>query len=884
MELSRQEYPALLTVLQPNQATTVLNDRIRLINKVNADIADWLQERRRIEETYVQGLRKLARRPQLEGGASLGVFQLPWNRITAATEALAASHEVLASKIEDDVERPLRDYGSKNRELSSMPTVQADLTNLAKSLDTAQKKLDKAKEKGSRGADKIAAASSAVTEATQQWESRAPFVFEQLQAIDESRLNHLRDVLTQLQTHETDQIERTRQTAESCLNALLNVQTEDEIKTFAARLNGGREPTLNRGNTVPAAAAAPAPAHSDVAELPPPPPIQDDAASQYSNRSGRVVREPPPVPEPRNTPRMGGLRRLGTVMNRRKSVVLGSGMSLPSSEKKSRPAFGFRRGDSSQNVHAQLPSTPPGRDTHSIASESIGSPSGTIPASRDTHAPEDSTVITPIPETAETIATTNGLASTHTAAELPSTATNQVQVDSEGYSERPRLLDDITQAQREASGLDDTGLNLTIRDQPIHEDETQAKQAMDDMANTLRMQGLQSGMRRNASTIRGRRDVRNTAFIAPSTASEILPPTVSRTLPATSPSEEPEASTPVAAATLSKAAASPSHEERAMSDTTSIHSSHTLHAISGPVSHPELHEPGLNASIIETVNSWFESGNVTKSFVVGELALAYNATGGSTTSESTVRLDNFALLEKVAANPHFVTEVSTTNDDKRGEYNVTLDKIARSIPTVAFKYQLHLAPTNLSSYSPVLFRPVWHIEEFQASVIVFYSVNPAFMSTVASTSIFLKNVVITVNLNLSSEDEITKQPREVVRATSAVMYPNTGALFRRKQSAVVWKIPELEVRAGGEEKFLARFTSSASWPRQGKVEAKFEHHTTDSSSRLSLSVAESAALAAAEHDPFADEGAATSTSASTSTTWKEVHTARKLVAGKYVAV
>lgn len=30
-------------------------------------------------------------------------------------------------------------------------------------------------------------------------------------------------------------------------------------------------------------------------------------------------------------------------------------------------------------------------------------------------------------------------------------------------------------------------MNLTIRDQPIHEDEEQAKQAMDDIANTLRM-------------------------------------------------------------------------------------------------------------------------------------------------------------------------------------------------------------------------------------------------------------------------------------------------------------------------------------------------------------------------------------------------------------
>lgn len=33
-------------------------------------------------------------------------------------------------------------------------------------------------------------------------------------------------------------------------------------------------------------------------------------------------------------------------------------------------------------------------------------------------------------------------------------------------------------------------MNLTIRDQPIFEDESQAKQAMDDMANTLRMVGV----------------------------------------------------------------------------------------------------------------------------------------------------------------------------------------------------------------------------------------------------------------------------------------------------------------------------------------------------------------------------------------------------------
>lgn len=65
----------------------------------------------------------------------------------------------------------------------------------------------------------------------------------------------------------------------------------------------------------------------------------------------------------------------------------------------------------------------------------------------------------------------------------------QPRVDSEGYSEKPQTIDEITRVQREASGMDESGMNLTIRDQPIFEDENQAKQAMDDMASTLRMVG-----------------------------------------------------------------------------------------------------------------------------------------------------------------------------------------------------------------------------------------------------------------------------------------------------------------------------------------------------------------------------------------------------------
>ena len=169
------------------------------------------------------------------------VFTTPWQKIVSSTEALADSHYLLAQKIEADVEKPLREFTSSDREAQAMGTIQGNLAAMAKEVENAQKKADKLQGKSSKSAaGKVANATSEVENATSQWDSQAPFVFEKLQAVDESRLNHLRDVLTQFQTHEVDQIERSRVIAEQCLNSLLNVETAAEIKSYQRRVIGGR--------------------------------------------------------------------------------------------------------------------------------------------------------------------------------------------------------------------------------------------------------------------------------------------------------------------------------------------------------------------------------------------------------------------------------------------------------------------------------------------------------------------------------------------------------------------------------------------------------------------------------------------------------------------
>ncbi|KAL8775604.1 MAG: hypothetical protein Q9209_000100 [Squamulea sp. 1 TL-2023] len=483
MDLSRQEYPALLQSLQPSQAVAILDERVKLIGKVNLDIAEWLsvwtnverldvivcanrtllQERRRVEEAYVHGLKKLgSKHPQI-ASSELGIFQTPWQSIISSTESLANSHATFARNMEADVERPLRQYQRDSREMQAMTTIQGNLGAVAKELDAAQKRLDKIK--GGKGhAKNIGDATSGAEAITQEWQSQAPYVFEQLQALDESRITHLRDVLTQLQTHEVDQIERNRISAESCLNALLSVDTEEEISAFVARTSAGA-PTvqpasrsrITSGNNL----ATRAPSRT-----------QDDRASEVSATSedpfgsgSASAGGPPASPAPERKPRGFGLRRLGTVMGRRKDDKK-SAERAPSPEKRSRPPFSLRRGTSSKNMQTipspdeetmPMPVAPPQRKTSSPqpnrAQTMVVSPSP--PEQRRRNERVNGDAIMPAPSRSSSMPLQNGIQTNAAPVEEDPPAQppqpGETKRDTEGFNVAPPAVDEISRAQQEAA-------------------------------------------------------------------------------------------------------------------------------------------------------------------------------------------------------------------------------------------------------------------------------------------------------------------------------------------------------------------------------------------------------------------------------------------------
>ncbi|KAI9891546.1 MAG: hypothetical protein M1814_002669 [Vezdaea aestivalis] len=841
MEFSRADYPALLESLQPSQAVTILHERVKRVDRVNTEIADWLQERRKVEEAYVTGLKKLVRKLPPDESSELGIFAGPWTKIVSSAESIARSHHTLAKGIELDIEQPLRNFAHTNREMQAMSTIQGNLAAMAKEYDAANEKADKIKKKGGKApAGKVASATTDVENAKSQWNSQAPFVFEKLQAVDESRLNHLRDVLTQFQTHEADQVERSRATAEEVLNVLLNVDTSTEIKSFVNRAVSGR-PRLERQRSRNFQPSSLAPSSAI--------PAADDAASQRSGASGGA---PKSTHESRHGGLGGGLKRLGTVISRRRTSTIPQGRT-PSPNKQSSDrfsAFGRSSRDvastsSPRGSAANIPSPPILEEGQaSRTSDTPSSPSDGRKQSKDLPngnklGPE----MTSIGESS--FGGLQQLPPVQTGP--PITVTGDERRDADGFSVPLPKNDLISQAQQEAfqSESQQPQFKLDIRNHPIQEEDGDAETALANVANTLRAQAAPT---RKTGTVRGRRDVRNTVFIPSSQSPEIIF--------GETPSLQSQQK-------LSRSAAL-SAEDPVGSDTQSVRSSRSLSTISSAiVRHPDLHEPGLNTSVVETVSAWLENGQITKAVVIGELALAYNQRSLTGSTTENIRLENFIALEKVAPNPSFVTQLS----NRSGEYSLNVNQLSKT--TVGFKYQLHLNDSNLKTYVPIILSPAWKVEPKQTSVILTYYLSSDF-GVPPRKSVNLRDVTLIIYL-------------EGAKASSCQSKP--VGTFSKDKSAVYWRLGEIELATDGAPmKLLARFTTETE-AKPGAIDARWEISGNDSrglGSGLNVSQMQPVSsnppsAPSTEVDPFADESATPSPGLA----WKEVPAVRRITSGKY---
>lgn len=249
--------------------------------------------------------------------------------------------------------------------------------------------------------------------------------------------------------------------------------------------------------------------------------------------------------------------------------------------------------------------------------------------------------------------------------------------------------------------------------------------------------------------------------------------------------------------------------------------------------------------------------------MIGEVALAYNHQDLSAPfGTENIRLDNFAVLEKVAPNPTFIEQVS----DKPGYYTTNLSSITKT--TVAFKYQVHHeSPTAVTRHAPLLLTPQWKVEGTQTSVILNYSLNPDFFLPGGISSVSLTNVALIIQLDPAG-----------AKATNA--RTANGGNFARERSAVYWRLGDVTIAKGAPAQQLrARFFTDGE-AKPGPAEARWEignEHAARLGSGLSVSVLEHDA-SQDESDPFADDDAAPA-EGEKEEVWKGVSSVKRIKSG-----
>ncbi|TQN74079.1 Cytoskeletal protein syp1, partial [Colletotrichum shisoi] len=856
-DLARAEYPAMLAHLQPMQAVNVLNDRVKRINKINTEIADWLQERRRVEDQYVQNLKRLLTFKVPNSQSELGVFTGPWDKILQSVDATAHSHHVFSSQLEKDVEFPLRNFQAR-KEMQNMQTISANLTAMARDLEDAQKKADALTRKGPKtNTQKMADATARLESATQQWDSQAPFIFETLQAIDELRVNQLRDLLTQYETHESDQAQRNQSRAADTLASMLEISTEQEIASFKERVLSGK-PRLEKRATA-SRQSSNVPTSQTLAPPPPPPSSlgqRDDDASDHSGladgKSESKLRS-----------------RIGTMLGRRRQSIHG-GFGQISPGKGGAPSFGRGLSSSHSSTHVR-PGLSPRASSNNLA-EAHNRLSALAETPDSPRPPQSSGTDRPLHEGTngfgESLSDANRLGSsagpvngTHGADALdvapppgppPSQGRDAESKDAEGFTIRPPDNDPISQAQREAAEENEQMFKLNIASSPIAEEDADAKQAaMSNVANTLTQMAAPS---RKLGTVRGRRDVRNTIYVPPPNMPE--PELTTENPFPTSPSLPSQSSKPTTVAALTSEASI-----AATSDTQSIRSANSLVSLAH-LKHPEMHEPGLNASVIETVSATFEDGTVTSAKVHGEIAFAYQAAGDSRPDRETIRINNFSNLEVIGPNRIFVQ-----NSGKSDEFNLDLSHLNKT--ATAFTYRVHTGGAQgagLAAHVPLLLRPAWKPQGDKLGLLLQYSLNPASNLTAPVT---LHNVVFVATY-------------EGAKASGAQTKP-TGTHLKDKH-LVYWRLGDLTLTAETQKIVCRIIGAENAEPKPGHIEARWEMTPENLGSGISISRLEETKGKGKEEDadPFADDNP-TSPAPPADQEWTDVKVVKKVTSGKYEA-
>lgn len=857
-----------------------MKNRLNGAKILNDEVAEWLKERIRVEELYANELNKLSKRGLGSSSSNLGTLAEAWTEIVNGLHENSRASEAYARRLRSDIESAIRNYSSKSTQWADLRTTHEGLSALAKQFNESEAALRKAKRKSQA---KSGSAHSHLNEVQSQWESQAPMAFEQFEGLDEARLVMLKDALTRYQTLELDKAQSATKAAERCLNALLAFEPQEELNSFVANLVAQGEPAATPSSRTPTGEPG------LVGSIPPPSSNGTFAPPNNTNNIRRSTTDSLYDTSQRLAPprsfttaedsssiksKDGGAKlrsKVGSIFRSSKSK----------GKKKEKEKEEERERDRDREIKQQREF-----DRHRVAQQQYQQP----PARASTMPEVKRQSLKPAPPPSRKLNGPSPEAPESVGELAPSETAPKDDFFANGDTGSPI-----------SGSFNEPSLKVNIRNEVIaEEDGDDDNVALSQLATKLRARNTQS------SRTRGRRDIQSKLFTgieasdvenqhtaeraaagvpATSTEGNIQPPVQlmsqlqgftgdtsaasigsvgsvpsANQLTAQTPSSPPSAATQPFAVPSSPQQPAPvgvsspgSHEVQSLN---SLKSSTTGGSV--PVKHPELPSTtGLASTIVEIVNCTLKDGVPVESSVGGEVALGYNEGANEITPSYTyVRVNNTSSIEKIASNPAFVQAVSP------GLFKVFISSglIGLKTGVVGIKYSREKASL------PVVFMPIWRIEERQLSLMLVYRLGDGYQGD----QVELSNLNITV-------------PIEGGTASSAQSKP--VASFNKELQRITWRFNEpLRIKRGSEERLLCRFvTDGPAREAAGGIKIKFAINNSLPLGPNPITLD----YRAKERDPFLAEGESegstenlTSNGASTGG-WRQVPCMRTVVAGRY---
>lgn len=832
MTSNRTQYSdAILLSLPPNRAAEAVRDRLNRAKLANDEIADWIKDRLSIEERYAEELSKLSEKPmQFANQDSLGEFATVWETIVRGAANTAKSSMHAARRGHAEIEMPIRNFSEKSRQWTEVRTLYEGLSTLAKALMDAEENHAKSRAKHSSDA-KTEQAQIRLAETQSQWENQAPFVFSQFESADNGRFLLLKEALSMLQTLEVDKSKSISQKSEAILDKLLNFDPQSELSEFADKAAKGEIQPLksyhrhtfsggNAASSISAAVHKPKRMASGVSMNKPQPPEKSSSSSGFRNPLGRSnTGDSGP-----STSSGAKIRsRVGSIFRKNKPKDRNNEQTITLS-----PTPSSGSSFSGTNSSRDFPSN--GARDRGPASHGLNGRSGTLPLPHGNNRSSSSSGLhvqgrplthaatSPISSSANTNGKSGGrlvdqARNSDPAFDISGSSSslpggNSPAVDrsskprpppsrkTQPFDEYPSHRDRILTVDEEVE--DNLPLRMSIRKDAVPEQNIDADMALTNVASTLRATPTTSGRRS-----RGRRDIHSRLFSEmgpsefeheagipedPADSSALpqrfqnqlqslgsVPPTILPVVPNTFASGGPMS--PLAPASTGNSLTTPMFPSAGTQSITSASSGGTPQAISR---HSELpHDNGVVASIVETHFVNLKDGRVLSNKLSGEAILGYHGAASDQVSVEIAPLNGATGPNDVIVNPNVLRE--------SGPNVYALDvAMCRDIGALAASYNVAV-PLD---YTPIVFSPIWRIEESQSSLMLTYHLT----QECQVPQLVLNEVVIIV-------------PVEGGHAVSAQSKP--AASFNREKQRIVWRLPEpLVVKRGEEGRFLCRFSTN----------------------------------------------------------------------------